>query len=104
MYQLSEQIVSVERIFSELLQLQLKFPYTGRFHFLFESQNSTVTTNAARRAGVIRRLTSVDLFSIFSPTVSTESHERRDKICTIGGALVYFKHISDSDRKVLPMN
>lgn len=92
---LRDHTAALKRIFHELLQLQLKLPDTGRFHLLFESQNGSVTTSAAR-------VTSVDLFSIFSPTVSTETHERRDNICTMGEVLVDFKKICDAERPLPP--
>lgn len=68
----------------------MKLPQTGRFHLLFESENSPSSSNG--------KVTASDLFSIFSPTVSTESDNRRDTICLFGELLVDFKHICESER------
>lgn len=89
--QLRDHTAAVKTIYNDLLQLQLKLSDTARFHLFFESEHSAVTTGTSR-------VTSVDLFSIFSPTVSTESHSRRDNICTIREVLVDFKHLCDADR------
>lgn len=93
--QLRQHTHAVKKIFTDILQLQLKLPESARLHLLFESEHvpSAVGTPQFK---------TVDLFSLFSPTVSTESENRRDNISMLGELLVDFKHITDSDRHSAP--
>lgn len=89
---LQQHTQAVKRFFNELLQLQLSLPDSARFHLFFESEHTPVTKGT-------KKITSVDLFSLFSSTVSTESRSRRYNICDIGEVLVDFRNLCEADRR-----
>lgn len=87
---LSGHTAAVKRLFMSLVDLQLKLPPTSRFHLFFEREHSSGSTQS--------EFTAYDLFSLFSPTVSTESRDRRGNISMIGEIIAEFKLLCDSER------
>lgn len=69
---------ALRKLFVDTLQLQMKLPPNYRFHILFESESSSDTTTD---------LSQVDLFTLFSPTISNDTPARREINCLLGELL-----------------
>lgn len=89
---LSAHTNSVKKIFMDLLHLQLKLPPMSRYHLLYESEQSPGTNTDSSI------FTAYDLFSLFSPTISTETRDRRDNIAMIGEVIADFKLLCTEER------
>lgn len=73
---------AVLKIFLDLLHLQLRFPPSIRFQLLMGYQDETATSES---------LSAIDIFSMYSPTVSMESEQRRTTVSSLAEILVQFK-------------
>lgn len=62
-------------------------PSSNRFHLLFEVQSTEDNSN----------ITNIDLFSLFSTTVSSETKDMREATCRLGESLVDFNLCCDFD-------
>lgn len=92
---LNHHTTKLRKIFVDLLHLQVDLPAHTRFHLLLESEQRTNSPG---------KVTNVDLFSLFSTTISTETTARRDSICLLGELLVDFKLLCESEGSAPPTN
>lgn len=85
---LREHIPSLRKLFLSMLTLQVKLPSSFRFHFLLESEHPKEDSS---------EFTNIDLFSIFSSTVLTETSDRRKSVSILGELLVDFKMMCNAE-------
>lgn len=88
MIELRGEVSTLRRLFMELLNLQGRIPSSARLHLLLEADRTPATSETLN----------VELFSLFSTTVSNETTARRNSTCLLGEALMNFRLHCDSDR------
>lgn len=91
---ISDHVAAVKKIFMLLLHLQLRLPPTSRLHLLFESEHRPQSSSPSNSSGH----TAYDLFSLFSPTISTESRARQDNISMIGEVIADYSILCNTER------
>lgn len=87
--ELKEHVPAIRTIFLDILQLQLKLEPNARLHLLLESDHPTPSGDST--------ISTTDLLTLFSPTISSESRAQRDANAIIAEALVDFKLIWGTD-------
>lgn len=85
---LRDHIPALRKIFLGMLSLQVKLPSSHRFHILLETEHPSEES---------AEFNHIDLFSLFSSTVSTETSDCRSSVSILGELLVDFKFMCDSE-------
>lgn len=91
---LREHMSAIRKLFIDLLTLQAKVPSSARFQLFLEAERKPPSADTV----------SIELFSLFSTTVSNETKARRDSACLLGEALLDFKLLCDSERNQAPLH
>lgn len=82
------EVSTLRRSLMDLLNLQGRIPSSARLHRFIEADRTTSTSETIN----------VELFSMFSTTVSNETTARRNSTSLLGEALLDFRLNCDSDR------
>lgn len=72
---LAPRSAALRKILMDLLHLQLKIPTTARLHLLLESDNTSESS---------KTMSTFDLYSLFSTTISTETKSCRETVSELG--------------------
>lgn len=86
--QLKDYVPELQKLFLGMLALQVNLPSSHRFHSLLETEYPSAASSEFKN---------IDLFRLFSSTVSTETRDLRNSVSIMVELLVDFKLICNSE-------